>query len=48
VRIAQVAQFFEGVPREYYGGTERLVSYLTEELVCQIKSRQHNASEVSA
>jgi glycosyltransferase involved in cell wall biosynthesis len=35
VRIAQVAPLFESVPPKYYGGTERVVSYLTEELVGQ-------------
>ena len=35
MRIAQVAPLFESVPPEYYGGTERVVSYLTEELVRQ-------------
>jgi glycosyltransferase involved in cell wall biosynthesis len=33
MRIAQVAPVFESVPPRYYGGTERVVSYLTEELV---------------
>src|SRR5579859_4171463 len=33
MRIAQVAPLFERVPPEFYGGTERVVSYLTEELV---------------
>jgi glycosyltransferase involved in cell wall biosynthesis len=33
VRIAQVAPLFESVPPQLYGGTERVVSYLTEELV---------------
>jgi glycosyltransferase involved in cell wall biosynthesis len=33
VRIAQVAPLFESVPPHGYGGTERVVSYLTEELV---------------
>jgi glycosyltransferase involved in cell wall biosynthesis len=33
MRIAQVAPLFESVPPKYYGGTERIVSYLTEELV---------------
>jgi glycosyltransferase involved in cell wall biosynthesis len=33
VRIAQVAPLFESVPPKRYGGTERIVSYLTEELV---------------
>jgi glycosyltransferase involved in cell wall biosynthesis len=33
MRIAQVAPFFESVPPQGYGGTERVVSYLTEELV---------------
>jgi glycosyltransferase involved in cell wall biosynthesis len=35
MRIAQVAPLFESVPPKYYGGTERVVSYLTEELVQQ-------------
>lgn len=33
MRIAQVAPLFESVPPHGYGGTERVVSYLTEELV---------------
>ena len=33
LRIAQVAPLHESVPPELYGGTERIVSYLTEELV---------------
>jgi glycosyltransferase involved in cell wall biosynthesis len=33
VRIAQVAPLYESVPPQLYGGTERVVSYLTEELV---------------
>jgi glycosyltransferase involved in cell wall biosynthesis len=33
LRIAQVAPLFESVPPRLYGGTERIVSYLTEELV---------------
>lgn len=32
MRIAQVAPLHESVPPKYYGGTERVVSYLTEEL----------------
>jgi glycosyltransferase involved in cell wall biosynthesis len=35
MRIAQVAPLYESVPPLYYGGTERIVSYLTEELVRQ-------------
>src|SRR5216117_3199726 len=35
VKIAQIAPLFESVPPRYYGGTERVVSYLTEELVNQ-------------
>jgi glycosyltransferase involved in cell wall biosynthesis len=35
VRIAQVSPLFESVPPRQYGGTERVVSYLTEELVRQ-------------
>ncbi len=33
MKIAQVAPLFESVPPKLYGGTERIVSYLTEELV---------------
>ena len=33
MRIAQVAPLIESVPPKHYGGTERIVSYLTEELV---------------
>src|SRR2546429_1280850 len=35
MHIAQVAPLYESVPPKYYGGTERVVSYLTEELVRQ-------------
>jgi glycosyltransferase involved in cell wall biosynthesis len=35
VRIAQVAPLYESCPPQLYGGTERVVSYLTEELVRQ-------------
>src|SRR5580765_5912572 len=33
MRIAQIAPLFESVPPRLYGGTERVVSYLTETLV---------------
>jgi glycosyltransferase involved in cell wall biosynthesis len=33
LRIAQVAPLIESVPPKHYGGTERIVAYLTEELV---------------
>jgi glycosyltransferase involved in cell wall biosynthesis len=35
MRIAQVAPLFESVPPKLYGGTERVVGYLTDELVAQ-------------
>lgn len=35
MKIAQVAPLAESVPPKLYGGTERIVSYLTEELVRQ-------------
>jgi glycosyltransferase involved in cell wall biosynthesis len=35
MRIAQVAPLYESVPPKLYGGTERVVSYLTEELVAE-------------
>src|SRR3954466_7847382 len=40
MRVAQVAPLFESVPPKLYGGTERVVSYLTEELV----SRGHEVT----
>src|ERR1700687_5084332 len=40
MRIAQVAPLFESVPPQLYGGTERVVSALTEELV----SRGHDVT----
>ncbi len=33
MKIAQVAPLIESVPPRLYGGTERIVSYLTEELI---------------
>jgi len=33
MRIAQISPLYETVPPRWYGGTERIVSYLTEELV---------------
>ena len=35
MKIAQIAPLIESVPPRLYGGTERAVSYLTEELVAQ-------------
>ena len=35
MKIAQIAPLCESVPPKFYGGTERIVSYLTEELVRQ-------------
>src|SRR5262245_59976516 len=35
MKIAQIAPLIESVPPRLYGGTERVVSYLTEELVLQ-------------
>lgn len=35
MRIAQVSPLWESVPPKLYGGTERIVSYVTEELVRQ-------------
>ena len=40
MRIAQVAPLYESVPPKLYGGTERVVSNLTEELV----SRGHDVT----
>jgi hypothetical protein len=35
MKIAQIAPLMESIPPRLYGGTERVVSYLTEELVAQ-------------
>ena len=35
MKIAQIAPLAESIPPKLYGGTERIVSYLTEELVSQ-------------
>lgn len=35
MKIAQVAPLYESIPPKFYGGTERIVSYLTEELTKQ-------------
>ncbi|MDF2600483.1 MAG: glycosyl transferase, partial [Methylobacterium brachiatum] len=35
MRIAQIAPLSEAVPPKFYGGTERVVSWITEELVRQ-------------
>jgi glycosyltransferase involved in cell wall biosynthesis len=35
MRVAQVAPLHESVPPKLYGGTERVVSYITEELVAE-------------
>jgi glycosyltransferase involved in cell wall biosynthesis len=35
MRIAQIAPLYESVPPKLYGGTERVVAYLTDELVKQ-------------
>src|SRR5215813_11365895 len=35
MRIAQIAPLIESCPPQLYGGTERVVSYLTEELVAR-------------
>jgi glycosyltransferase involved in cell wall biosynthesis len=35
MKIAQIAPLHESVPPKLYGGTERIVSYLTEELVAR-------------
>src|SRR5437667_8137193 len=35
MKVAQVAPLYESVPPKLYGGTERVVSFLTEELVRQ-------------
>src|SRR4029450_11309310 len=35
MKIAQISPLVESVPPRLYGGTERVVSYLTEELVAQ-------------
>lgn len=44
LRIAQIAPLYESVPPALYGGTERVVSYITEELV----ARGHEVSLFAA
>ena len=39
MKIAQIAPLYESVPPKYYGGSERIVSYLTDELVRQVGER---------
>ena len=51
MRIAQVSPLYESVPPKLYGGTERVVSYLTEELVAaghQVTLFASGDSETSA
>lgn len=51
VRIAQVSPLYESVPPKLYGGTERVVSYLTEEVVAsghQVTLFASGDSETSA
>jgi hypothetical protein len=46
LRIAQVAPLYERVPPALYGGTERVVSYLTEELArLRLRPPRHVPSE---
>src|SRR5215471_5189542 len=33
MRIAQISPLMEAIPPKFYGGTERIVAYLTDELV---------------
>ena len=33
MRVAQIAPLTEAIPPELYGGTERVISWLTDELV---------------
>ena len=35
MKIAQIAPLMESIPPRLYGGSERIASYLTEELVSQ-------------
>lgn len=35
LKVAQISPLFESVPPKFYGGTERVVSYLSDELVRQ-------------
>ncbi len=35
MKIAQISPLYESVPPKFYGGTERVVHYITEELVAQ-------------
>ena len=46
VRIAIVSPLYESVPPKLYGGTERVVSYLTEELVLQGHQEHYSRPEI--
>jgi len=51
MKIAQIAPLFESVPPKLYGGTERVVSFLTEELIakgCQVTLFASKDSQTSA
>ena len=48
MRIAQIAPLFESVPPRLYGGTERVVSYLTEELIRHALAWEKSTSFIKA
>src|SRR6202043_546052 len=48
MRIAQVSPLHESCPPQLYGGTERVVSYLTEELVRQSRTASRSSMQGSA
>ena len=43
MRIAQVSPLHESCPPQFYGGTERVVSYLTEELIAEAPAMKGSA-----
>jgi hypothetical protein len=46
MRIAQVAPLIESVPPKHYGGTERIVSYLTEDLLQTTLDEESETNEL--
>ena len=46
MRIAQVAPLTEAVPPRLYGGTERVVYWLTEELVALVTRSRYSPAVI--
>ena len=46
MKIAQVSPLMEAVPPRFYGGTERIVAYLTDELAALGQTLTRRAADV--